>query len=168
MGFMNVRTPEKQATGSTTLYDFSYGPMFYYLFATGGALVLGLIIDYVWNWLVLSVALWHPRSPADSSAEETAPAGTMGRRMLYALFITLIGIPINAMYAVVAWGWSLEPVINMPLQVPLMLMPIGLLWLANYLLSRYFLKLDNRQSATVAAMMAFFTAPWLMLVIPLL
>jgi hypothetical protein len=163
---MNIRTPEKQNTGSTTLYDFSYAPLFYFIFAIGG-LILGLILDYLWNWLVLTVALWHPFSSADSSAEETAPSVTIGRRMLYALFITLIGLPINAVYAGVAWGWSWDPVVNMPLQVPLMLMPIGLLWLANYLLSRYFLKLDNRQAVTVAVMMAFFTAPWLMLVIPL-
>ena len=86
--------------------------------------------------------------------------------MLYALFITLIGIPINAVYAGVAWSWSWEPVINIPLQVLLMVMPLGLLWLANYLLCKYFLRLDNRQAATVAAIMAVLTAPWLMLVIP--
>ena len=45
-------------------------------------------------------------------------------------------------------------------------LPIGLLWLSNYLLSRYFLKLDNRQAATVAAIMAVLTAPWLVLVLP--
>ena len=86
--------------------------------------------------------------------------------MLYAVFITLIGIPINAVYAGLAWNWSWEPRINITFQVLLMIMPIVLLWLANYLLSRYFLKLDKRQAATVAAIMAVLTAPWLMLVIP--
>mgnify|MGYP001082709679 CR=1 FL=1 len=162
---MNGRTSEKQTAGSTNLYDFGIGPIFYFLFAVGG-FFLGLILDYLWNWLVLTVALWRPWRPADSAAAGMLRSVTMGRRMLYALFITLIGIPINAVYAGIAWNWSWEPRINVTLQVLLMIMPLGLLWLANYLLSRYFLKLDNRQAVTVAVIMAVLTAPWLMLVIP--
>jgi len=142
------------------------GFFFFYLLLAVGGIFLGLIFDYLWNWLVLTVALWHPRSPADSTAERAVQSVTIGRRMLYAVFITLIGIPINAVYAGVAWNWSWEPRINITLQVLLLIMPIGLLWLANYLLSKYYLKLDNRQAATVAAIMAVLTAPWLMLVIP--
>ena len=156
-----------RSAGSTTLYDMGGGFYLFYgfLFAAGGV-VLGLILDYAWNWLVLSVALWNPARSADSASEGTVQSVTMGRRLLYAVYITLIGIPINVVYAGIAWNWSWEPRVNVVLQVLLMALPIGLLWLANYLLSRYFLGLTNRQAATVAAMMAFFTAPWLVLVLP--
>lgn len=152
--------------GATTVYDMGGGFFFFYLLVAVGGIFLGLIFDYLWNWLVLTVALWRPRQQADPTAEITVPVVTIGRRMLYALFITLIGIPINAVYAGLAWNWSWEPRIDITFQVLLLLMPIGLLWLANYLLSRYYLKLDKRQATTVAAIMAILTAPWLMLVIP--
>lgn len=163
---MNGKDTAGRITGSTTLHDMGGGFFFFYLLLAVGGIFLGLIFDYLWNWLVLTVALWHPRSPADSTAERAVQSVTIGRRMLYAVFITLIGIPINAVYAGLAWNWSWEPRINITFQVLLMIMPIVLLWLANYLLSRYFLKLDKRQAATVAAIMAVLTAPWLMLVIP--
>jgi hypothetical protein len=163
---MNGKDTAGRITGSTTLHDMGGGFFFFYLLLAVGGIFLGLIFDYLWNWLVLTVALWHPRSPADSTAERAVQSVTIGRRMLYAVFITLIGIPINAVYAGLAWSWSWEPRINITFQVLLMVMPIGMLWLANYLLSRYFLKLDKRQAATVAAIMAVLTAPWLMLVIP--
>lgn len=162
---MNGKGQIRQGAGYTTLYDFGIGPLFYFLFAVGG-FFLGLILDFLWNWLVLTVALWSPWRTADISAERTSTRVTIGRRMLYALFITLIGIPINVVYAGIAWNWSWEPRINVVLQVLLMALPLGLLWLANYLLSRYFLKLDKRQAATVAAIMAVLTAPWLVLVLP--
>lgn len=162
---MNGKGQTKQGAGHTTLYDFGIGPLFYFLFAVGG-FFLGLILDYLWNWLVLTVALWRPRGSAGPTAEITIPRVIIGRRMLYAVFITLIGIPINVLYAGIAWNWSWEPRINIALQVLLMIMPIGLLWLGNYLLSRYFLKLDNRQAVTVAAIMAVLTAPWLLLILP--
>jgi hypothetical protein len=164
---MSVKNTIGRIKGTTTLYDMGGGFFFFYLFLAIGGIFLGLLFDYLWNWLVLTVALWRPRNAADSTVEERAPVGTMGRRMLYAVFITLIGIPINLVYAGIAWNWSWEPRINVILQVLLMAMPIGLLWLANYLLSRYYLKLDNRQASTVAVIMAVLTAPWLMLVIPL-
>jgi len=162
---MNSKQKTGRTLGSTTLYDFGFGPVFYFVFFAG-AIVIGVMLDYLWNWLVLTVALWSPWRPADSAAAGMLRSVTMGRRMLYALFITLIGIPINAVYAGLAWNWSWEPRIDVTFQVLLMLMPIGLLWLANYLLSRYFLKLDKRQASTVAVIMAVLTAPWLMLVIP--
>jgi len=162
---MNSRTLEKQTTGSTTLYDFGFGPVFYFVFFAG-AIAIGVILDYLWNWLVLTVALWRPFSSADATAEKTIPVVTIGRRMLYALFVTLIGIPINITYYFTVWNWDETPRLDIPLQVLVMVVPIGLLWLVNYLLSRYYLKLDNRQASTVAVIMAVLTAPWLMLVIP--
>jgi hypothetical protein len=162
---MNGRATEERIKRSTTLYDFGFGPVFYFVFFAG-AIVIGIIIDYLWNWLVLTVALWRPLRSTDPTAEITIPRVTIGRRMLYCIPVTVIGIPINAAYYFIVWNWDDTPRFDIPLQVLLITVPIGLLWLMNYLLSKYYLKLDNRQAVTVAVIMAFFTAPWLMLIIP--
>ena len=165
MGDMNSKVPTRQTAGQATFYDFGYGILF--IFLVGGVcFVAGILIDYLWNWLVLMAAQWFLRSSAASTTEAAGPKIIIKRGLAYCIYITLMGIPIDAAYYFAVWHLDGTPTFNIPLQVLLMALPIVLLWLANFGLAKLYLKLDSRQAVTVAIIMAVFTAPWILLILP--
>ena len=125
----------------------------------------GTIIDYIWNLLVLSLAL--PRLPGNAVVE----IGT-GKRLAYCLFITILGIVIDWAYFELTWDthfgktvlWA--PTMSQALQFAWLLLPMLMIFLVNASLSFSFLKLEGRQAVIFGAVMGFFTAPWLLPTVP--
>ena len=125
----------------------------------------GTIVDYIWNLLVLSVAL--PRLPGATGIE----IGKL-KRLSYCFFITLLGIVIDWAYFELTWDtffgrsavWA--PVMAQPFQLLWLLLPMLMIFLVNAALSFTFLKLERRQTIILGAIMAFFTAPWLLPTVP--
>ena len=143
------------------------------LYDVGGLVILvvllgipfGTILDYIWNLLVLVVAL--PRLPGDARAR-------IGwkRRLAYSFFITLLGIIIDWAYFEVTWDthfgrpavWA--PGMSQVLQLAWLLLPIVMIWLVNAAMSYALLRLERRQAIILGAVMGVFTAPWLLPTIP--
>jgi hypothetical protein len=125
----------------------------------------GTIIDYIWNLLVLSLAL--PRLPGN-----TITKISKGKRLAYCLFITILGIVIDWAYFEITWDthfgksalWA--PTMSQALQFAWLLLPMLMIFLVNASLSSSFLKLERRQAIIFGAVMGFFTAPWLLPTVP--
>jgi len=151
----------KEAKKTVTLYDV--GGMIIIVIFFG--IPFGTIFDYLWNLLVLSVAL--PRLPGDMQIKVNR-----GRKLAYCLFITLLGIIIDWAYFELTWDthfarsavWS--PTMSQALQFVWLLLPIAMIWLVNAVLSYSFLKLERRQAIILGGIMGFFTAPWLLPTLP--
>ena len=133
-----------------------------------GGTVLGLVFNYFWNYLILYLALrWQKISI------------TRKRRFAYTAIITAVGLLIDSLYYELTWGTlgigSLRvpplferPGINPGLELSTILIPMALLWAVNYLTSRFYLHLDKKHALVVGAVMAVFTAPWLIVAFVLL
>ena len=147
---------------TVTLYD-----------AGGGILLLmfgvpfGIIIDYIWNRIVLSLTLRRLiKVPPDALA--------LKRIGYYVFFITVIGLLIDWGYHVLIWDvqsitggitrWV--PSMSFGAQMALILPTMLLLLVANIFLSIKYLKLERRPAQITGAMMAVFTAPWLVPTVP--
>lgn len=147
------------------------------LYDAGGFIILviflgipfGAVADYLWNLLVVSVAV--PRLPGSASSTKTEIG--WGRKLVYCLFITVLGIIIDWAYFELTWDtdflsrsavWA--PAMGLPLQLVLLVMPMIMLGLVNFSLSYSYLKLERRQAITLGVIMGFFTAPWLLPVVP--
>ncbi len=151
----------KESRNSVTLYD------------AGGLIILitifgipfGSIFDYLWNLLVFSVAL--PFLPAKSKV-----IVSKRRRFLYCLFITLLGIIIDWAYFELTWDTHFGktglwiPAMSQGLQFVWLLLPMAMLGLVNFALSYSYLKLERRQAIILGCVMALFTAPWLLPMVP--
>ncbi|MDD5702248.1 MAG: hypothetical protein PHU23_09395 [Dehalococcoidales bacterium] len=148
---------------SIMLYDAGGLIIFIMLFG----IPFGSIFDYLWNLLVFSVALSF--LPVVSKIKLSK-----GRRFLYILFITLLGIIIDWAYFELTWDthfgktglWM--PAMSQGLQFVWMLLPIAMLWLVNFALSYAYLKLERKPAVILGGVMALFTAPWLLPTIPYL
>jgi len=166
------------------LYDFGAGGMFTLVL---GIPVLGSIIDGIWNYLVLSLTLrpltkgmpvtdpparsdlpyWLPKS--DSNGEITRED-----KVIYTIIITLIGFIVDAIYVFMIWDpfaegqddiwWQSR--IDAGLQFFLMIVPISLLAFCNYGLASRFLELPQNKAWILGIVMALFTAPWLLVIVP--
>ncbi len=151
---------------TVTLYDLG-GMILVWLFF---GLPVGIIFDYFWNLLVLSVGLPLILKSRTLSSQEMAIS--RGRKYLYCLFITVIGFFIDWAYFELTWDVSLGktqlwvPAMGQPLQLVLLLLPMVLLLMADFALLYAFLKLNRKQSLALGAIMAFFTAPWLLPILP--
>lgn len=142
------------------------------LYDVGGAIILvflgipfGSVIDYLWNLLVLSVAL--PLLPGDKIKI------SKGRRLAYCFFITVLGLIIDWAYLELTWDTDfggkspvMIPAMSQALQFVWLLLPMVMIWLVNVALSYSYLKLDRRQTIVFGAVMGFFTAPWLLPTLP--
>lgn len=142
------------------------------LYDVGGAIILvflgipfGSVIDYLWNLLVLSVAL--PLLPGDKIKI------SKGRRLAYCFFITVLGLIIDWAYLELTWDTDfggkspvMIPAMSQALQFVWLLLPMVMIWLVNVALSYSYLKLDRRQAIVFGAVMGFFTAPWLLPTLP--
>jgi len=133
-----------------------------------GGTVLGVVLNYLWNYLILYLALrWQRISITGKS------------RFAYTAIITAVGLLIDALYYDFTWGnlviGSLRipavferPGINPGLELTTILIPMALIWAVNYFGSRFYLHLDKKQALVVGLAMAVFTAPWVMVAIILL
>ncbi len=143
------------------------------LYDVGGVIIavlffgipFGTIFDYLWNLLVVSVAL--PRLPGDTKVEISK-----GRRLAYCFFITLLGIVIDWAYFELTWDTDFGrsaiwiPAMSQVLQFVWLLLPMVMIWLVNAALSYSYLKLERRQAIIFGAIIGFFTAPWLLPTLP--
>jgi hypothetical protein len=156
---------EQPANRTITLRDAG-GLIIIWLFF---GLPLGVIFDYVWNLVVLSTSL--PLLKRYSTNTELPRIGH-GRKLLYCLIITALGIVIDWAYFELTWdvgmgkGQLWAPLMSQPLQFLLLLLPMVMLALVNFALSYSYLKLDKKRAMILGAAMAFFTAPWLLPTIP--
>lgn len=144
------------------------------LYDAGGLIILvlffgipaGAIFDYLWNLIVFSLALLFLRKY--HSSESVSIRIGWRRKLAYCFFITLLGIVIDWAYFELTWDtffgnsavWA--PVMAQPFQLVWLLLPMLMIWLVNATLSYSFLKLERRQTIILGAIMAFFTAPWLL------
>lgn len=156
----------QRAKRTITLYDAG-GMILVWLFL---GLPIGIVFDYFWNLLVLSVSLPLVRKDRVSNPDKVKIS--TGKNFIYCLFITVIGFIIDWAYFELTWNVSLGktqfwvPAMGQSLQLVLLLLPMIMLWMANFALFYAFLKLNRKQSLTLGAIMAFFTAPWLLPVVP--
>ena len=157
---------EEPGKKTITLYDAG-GLIVVWLFF---GLPAGIIFDYLWNLLVLSVSL--PRLPRSANSNPGALSINKGKKMAYCFFITVLGVAIDWAYFELTWDVGLGrgqlwvPAMSQPLQLVLLIMPMIMLWLVNFALSYSYLKLEKRQAVILGAIMAFFTAPWILPTLP--
>jgi len=145
------------------------------IYDAGGLIVLlvlfgvpfGSVFDYLWNLIVFSIALLF--LPAENNSKPSK-----GKRLLYCFFITLLGIIIDWAYLELTWDTDFGktgiwiPAMTQALQLVWLLLPMVMLWLANFALSYAYLKLEKKQAVIIGVVMAIFTAPWLLPTIPYL
>ena len=146
---------------SITLYDA--GGFFLILLFLG--VPLGTLFDFIWNLVVISVTL--PRLPG----LEEIRVGCW-RRLLFCIIITILGFIIDWAYFELTWDMNLSkstewlPAVPQWLQFILLLLPMSMLFLVNAALSYAYFKLEKRQALIFGVVMAFFTAPWILPVVP--
>ncbi|MFC1946374.1 hypothetical protein ACFLXY_00485 [Chloroflexota bacterium] len=146
---------------SITLYDA--GGFFLILLFFG--VPLGTLFDFIWNLVVISVTL--PRLP---DVEEIQIS--MWRRLLFCIIVTALGFVIDWAYFELTWDMNLSkstewlPAVPLWLQFIWLLLPMFMLFLVNAALSYAYFRLDRRQAVIFGAVMAFFTAPWILPIIP--
>lgn len=178
-----ANTATEDPKNSIKLYDAGGG---YLVTLVLGIPVAGSIADGIWNYVVLTLTL-HPlkkyfriEEPIETSVDSQLwflrrrSEITTGDRIFYGFIITIAGILIDAVYFFMVWnpfsegenGSWWEARVDMGFQIALILVPIILLGLSNYYLASRFLELNHRHSLIVASSMAFFTAPWLLLLVP--
>ena len=143
---------------SPTLYDA--GGWFLIPVFIGGMFV-GVVIDYFWNYLILSLALrWQKISIARK------------KRFIYTIVATAVGFFIDWLYYELTWGFLVIGSLRVPpifenagpnpgLQLSTIVIPMVLIGAVNYLASRFCLHLESRRALVVGLAMAVFTAPWL-------
>jgi hypothetical protein len=125
----------------------------------------GIVFDYLWNLLVLSIAL--PRLPGGSKVEISR-----GSKHAYCFFITLLGIIIDWAYFELTWDTDFGksavwiPSMSQALQFAWLLLPMVMIFLVNAAIAYSFLKLERKQAIIFGAIMGFFTAPWLLPTLP--
>jgi hypothetical protein len=158
-------TQNEKHRKSTILYDaggWFLTAMFF------GVVFLGVVADYFWNYLILFLASrWQQISIPRK------------RRFVYIAIITAVGLLIDWLYYEFTWGFLVIGSLRVPpvferwgtnpgLELSTILIPMALLWAVNYLASRFHLHLDAKHALVVGAIMAVFTAPWLIVAYVLL
>jgi len=125
----------------------------------------GVIFDYLWNLFVFSIAWIFVR-------EDVKIELSKKKRLAYCFFITLLGIVIDWAYFELTWDTHFGktgiwiPAMAQWLQFVWLLLPMVMIWLVDSALAYSFLKMERRQSIVPGAIMAFFTAPWLLPTVP--
>jgi hypothetical protein len=133
-----------------------------------GGMFVGVVIDYFWNYLILSLALrWQKISIARK------------RRFIYTIIATAVGFVIDWLYYELTWGFLVIGSLRVPpifessglnpgLQLSTIVIPMVLIGAVNYLASRFYLHLESRRALVIGLAMAVFTAPWLIVAFVLL
>ena len=137
---------------------------------------VGSLVDFIWNMLVLIIALPKVvKIGQDPSSVKVAVQGYLPRnkRIKYCIFITLIGIMIDWAYIELTWDVDFMssraewlPIMSQGLQFVLLIVPMVLLGMVNFALTYSYLKLDRKHAIIMGAIMGFFTAPWLLPILP--
>ena len=153
-----VVSEERRPLKAFILYDIGG----WYLVAIfSGVYFLGLALDYLWNYLVVSLTL-----------KQLHVNIIKKRKFVYCIIITIIGLCIGWIYYELSWGYLIlhelrpPPLFPQPGAQPLLelstvLIPMILLMIIYLFLSRPFFWLNNRQAFIFSAVTGFFTAPWL-------
>jgi hypothetical protein len=133
-----------------------------------GVAFFGVVIDYFWNYLILSLALrWQQISI------------TGKRKMVYITIITALGLLIDWLYYEFTWGTLVIGSLRVPaafqrsgiqpgLELSTILIPMALIGVVNYFASRFHLHLNVKNALVVGVVMAVITAPWLIVAFVLL
>jgi len=131
---------------SIVLYDLGG----WYVIIIFGVAFSGLVLDYLWNYFVLSLTLrWQHISI------------TRKRKMVYIAIITALGLLIDWLWLYVVFS---RPGTQPGLALATIIIPMVLIGLVNLCASRIHLHLSMKNALVVAGMMAVFTAPWLIVV----
>ena len=141
---------------ATVLYDA--GGWFVYLVLLGVPAIVGLVLDYFWNYLVLSLSLRAVHSWADSM-----------RKHGFCFIVTPIGLVIDWVYYRLVWGGGLlgrDPFFaglgtQVAAEIATILAPMVVLAIEYFVLVRFYLREESRNALIISGIMAFFTAPWL-------
>jgi len=146
---------------SIILYDFGGGIIAITFFG----IPFGSIFDYLWNLLVFSIALRYLKRTNKIEINNR-------KKLVYILFITLLGIVIDWAYFRLTWDTNFGktgiwiPTMSRALQFIWLLLPAVMIGLVNFALAYSFLKMERRQAFIVGIAMALFTAPWLLPTLP--
>jgi hypothetical protein len=142
----------------TVLYDA--GGWFLISVFFGVALV-GVVLDYFWNFLIFSVTLRWKRISIPTK-----------KKHIYCVVITALGLLIDWLYYELTWGTLVLGNLRVPaafpranvhpsLELSTILIPMVILGAVNFCVSRLHLQLTSKQAVVLGAMMGIFTAPWL-------
>ena len=126
-----------------------------------GVALVGVVFDYFWNYLVLSLTLRRQRIDIRRKT-----------RHAYCLVITALGLLIDWLYYEICWGTLVIGSLRVPavfshsgqqlaLELRTVLLPMVVLGGLHFGFSRYFLKLTTRQAVLFGLVMGVCTAPWL-------
>ncbi|HEY94302.1 MAG TPA: hypothetical protein G4O15_05140 [Dehalococcoidia bacterium] len=146
---------------STKLYDVGGWFIIAIVFGIG---IVGVIIDYFWNYLIFHLSLRR--------LDLIIP---LGKKIIYCLVITALGLFIDWLYYELVWGTlSVGPVrieaafpragSEPVLEIITIFIPMILIASVNYIVSRLFLKVTNHEGLVISIIMGVFTAPWLIMV----
>jgi len=146
-----------------TLYDV--GGWFLILAFLGAAVLVGIVVDYFWNYLVLYLSLRWLHFNVNTR-----------RKFIYCLIITSLGLLIDWLYYELTWGYPvgflflgnlrLPSVFSHPgsqpiLELSTILIPIIILAAVNFVVSHFYLRMIAKQAIALGTVMGVFTAPWL-------
>ena len=150
---------------STILYDA--GGWFLISMFLGVTLV-GVVIDYFWNFLVCSITLrWkHIVVPAR-------------KKFVYCIIVSALGLLIDWLYYELTWDTLLIgnlrvsaafiPAGTRPfLELSTILIPAVIIGLINFGISKLYFRLTSKQALLLGTAMGIFTAPWLIVAFVLL
>ncbi|MFO8102227.1 MAG: hypothetical protein R6U37_08735 [Dehalococcoidia bacterium] len=164
----------RQIQKTTTIHDAGFGLLIVPLLG----IPLGIFLDFLWNFAVLSFSLScllkkTPRAinSPEVSLHTSVVIVTRTKRLVYSLVITIIGAVVDWAYFELIWEdvWDTlqwDPAMSMSSQFLLLLLPMALLTAANFALAFSLLKMELKQTIALSAIMGFFTAPWLLTSIP--
>ena len=151
-----MNTQDENHHKSTILYDAGGWFLIAMFF---GVAFFGVVLDYFWNYLILSLALlWQHISI------------TRKRKIVYIAIITALGLLIDWLYYEFTWGTLVigglrvpaafsSPGIQPALELATILIPMALIGLVNFCASRFHLHLSVKNALVVGGMMmAVFTA----------
>jgi len=161
----DMDTQNEEHHKSTILYDAGGWFLIAMFF---GVVFFGVVVDYFWNYLILSLALrWQQISV------------TRKRKMVYIAIITAVGLLVDWLYYESTWGTLAIGSLRVPavferpgtqpgLELSTILIPMVLIGAVNYFASRFHLHLDVKHALVVGVVMAVITAPWLIVAFVLL
>jgi hypothetical protein len=147
----------KPVKKSITLYDAGGWFLIYMFF---GVAFIGVVLDYLWNLLVLSCALRCLHS-----------AVPFKKRAVSVVIITIFGLLVDWLYYEITWGILVlgnvtigavfTSDVHHAYELLTILIPMLLIGIVNYLVVHLFLHVDTKNSVITGIIAAVFTAPWL-------
>ena len=161
-----------------TLYDG--GGWFFFAAVIGLPFILGSIIDFAWNYLVLHFTISSLKSNGGTESVDSSPDRYTSNKgqFIGTIFITIIGFVIDYIYYNVFWGEILAGAPHIPvdplfskvgankaLELASILAPMAAIALMTFILSRLFFRLKTGQAVILGTVMGFFTAPWLIIAV---